>query len=82
MILKAITYNYTEDGVPFSKVVGIFKEEQLEDALKTIKKIFSKDGEVIEDKCEESSKNYFIKFNDVRDTYFYTSDYKIGELNI
>ncbi len=82
MELKAITYNYTQDGVLCNKVVGIFKREQLESVLNDIKKGFGSDKNLVIDKYDKSCDNYFLQFDDADKSYFYTSNYTVGELYI
>jgi hypothetical protein len=82
MNLKAITYNYTEDGIPHNKVVGIFKKDQLESALSIIRNGFGADKKLIVDKYDKSCDNYFLEFDDADKSYFYTSDYTVGELRL
>lgn len=79
--LKAITFCYTQDGIQCNKVVGIFKREQLSEALDEIREAFGR-NRIVEDKFDESCDNYFIQFNDENDSYFYTSNYAVGELNL
>lgn len=80
MELKAITYNYTQDGILCNKVVGIFKKEQLESALNDIRNGFGADKKLVVDKYDKSCDNYFLEFDDSDKSYFYTSDYTLGEL--
>ena len=80
MKLKSITYNYIQDGVLYNKVVGIFKKEQLESALNDIKNGFGSDRKLIVDKYDKNCDNYFLEFDDDNVSYFYTSDYVVGEL--
>lgn len=75
MELKAITYNYTQDGILCNKVVGIFKKEQLESALNDIRTGFGADKKLVVDKYDKSCDNYFLEFDDSHKSYFYTSDY-------
>ena len=80
MELKAITYNYTQDGALCNKVVGIFEKEQLESALNDIRNGFGSGKKLIVDKYDKSCDNYFLEFDDVDRSYFYTSNYTVGEL--
>ena len=79
-VLKAITYSYTQDGILHNKVVGIFEPNQLEKALDTIKKGFGLDKKIIKDEYDESCDNYFIEYDDDDKSYFYTSNYEVGEI--
>lgn len=80
MKLKAITYNYTQNGILYNKVVGIFKKDQLEGALNDIRNGFGSDKKLIVDKYGKSCDNYFLEFDDADRSFFYTSDYVVGEL--
>lgn len=79
MELKVITYNYTQDNILTSKVVGIFLINQLEDAFKIIVKTFG-DDKILH--YDETSDNYFLSFDNDEKSYFYTSNYTVGELNL
>jgi hypothetical protein len=79
--LKAITFCYTQDGIPCNKVVGIFTREQLDEVLEDIRDAIGKD-KIVEDKFDETCDNYFIQFNDDYQSYFYSSNYTVGELNL
>lgn len=81
MELKAITYNHIQDGILNNKVVGIFKKEQLFDAINDIRKRYV-NVPIKEYSYDESCNNYFISFDDENDTYFYTSNYTVGELDL
>ena len=80
IILKAITYCYLEDKIQYQKVVGVFYPKQLKNALNNIKKGYGSDKEIIKDNYDKNCDNYFLEFDD--ESYFYTSNYKIGELHI
>jgi hypothetical protein len=81
MKLKAITYNYNQDGILCNKVVGIFDEGyQLESALNNIRNTFGEHYKLVVDKYDKSCDNYFLEFDDENKSYFYTSDYIVGEL--
>lgn len=82
MILKAITYNYTWDGVPYNKVVGIFAKNQLHDAINDIRNGFGVGKEVKTDKFDNTCDNYFLEYADKENSYFYSSDYTVGELKL
>ena len=83
MELKAITFNYTQDGILSNKVVGIFKKSQLKKALDTIKLSFTLDvKKVIVDEYDKSCGNYYFEFDDEFKSYFYTSNYTVGELKL
>lgn len=85
MELKAITYNYTQDGIQYNKVVGIFTREQLESALNDIRNGFGYEGSnrrLVVDKYDRRCDNYFLEFDDENRSYFYTSNYIVGELRL
>ncbi len=83
MTLKAITYNYTQDGIIQNKVVGIFEEDQITNALKDIRSFYELQGiSIVKDSYDESCDNYFIQFDNEESAYYYTSDYIVNELNL
>lgn len=82
MILKAITYNYVQDNILCNKVVGIFLPDQLKEAINDIKIGFGSDKKLLIDNFDESCDNYFLEFDDEYKSYFYSSDYIIGELDL
>jgi hypothetical protein len=62
-------------------VVGIFdKDYQLESALNDIRNTFGEYYKLVVDKYDKSCDNYFLEFDDENKSYFYTSDYIVGEL--
>ena len=83
MELKAITYNYTQDGIVQNKVVGIFERTELESALNDIRSFYKEQKvRIINDDYDKSCDNYFLEFDDEEHTHFYTSDYTLNELNL
>ena len=83
MELKAITYNYTQDGELQNKVVGIFEEAELEGALNDIRSSYKEQGiRIVNDNYDKSCDNYFLEFDDEEHTHFYTSNYTVNELNL
>ena len=89
IILKAITYCYTEDCIPYNKVVGIFEKNSPKylEALDDIRNLF-KEYKLKNDSYDSSCDNYFIEYenlenlNTTENQYFYTSDYVLNELDI
>lgn len=83
MELRAITYNYTQDGVLQNKVVGIFERTELESALNDIRNFYKdEDVRIVNDNYDESCDNYFLEFDDEEHSYFYTSNYTVNELRL
>lgn len=80
MELRAITYNYVEDGVWHNKVVGIFTREQLEGAMDDIRNGYGSGKRIICAQYDKSCDNYFLEFDN--NSYFYTSNYTVGELRL
>lgn len=76
MELKAITCNYTEDGISKNKVVGIFTKEQLPAAWERIKAAYPAN------KIKREEAFDFLEYGDEQDTWFYSSNYVVGELNL
>ena len=83
MELRAITYNYTQDGMLQNKVVGIFERAELESALNDIRNFYKDEGiRIVNDNYDKSCDNYFLEFNNQERSYFYTSNYIVNELRL
>jgi len=83
MELRAITYNYTQDGMLQNKVVGIFERAELESALNDIRNFYKDEGvRIVNDNYDASCDNYFLEFDNAERSYFYTSNYTVNELRL
>lgn len=83
MELRAITYNYTQDGMLQNKVVGIFERAELESALNDIRNFYKDEGiRIVNDNYDKSCDNYFLEFDNQERSYFYTSNYIVNELRL
>ncbi len=83
MELRAITYNYTQDGMLQNKVVGIFERTELERALNDIRTFYKDEGiRIVNDNYDASCDNYFLEFDNKERSYFYTSTYTVNELRL
>lgn len=79
--LKAITYCYTDEGVERQKVVGIFKPEQLKEAVDKILKAFEPNP-VISFDYDENDGQFLLHFDNEEKSWFYSGNYTVGELNL
>jgi len=83
MELRAITYNYTQDGILQNKIVGIFERTELESALNYIRNFYKDEGvRIVNDNYDASCDNYFLEFDNEERSYFYTSNYTVNELRL
>lgn len=83
MELRAITYNYIQDGMLQNKVVGIFERTELESALNDIRNFYKDEGvRIVNDNYDASCDNYFLEFDNEERSYFYTSNYTVNELQL
>ena len=83
MEIRAITYNYTKDGMLQNKVVGIFERTELESALNDIRNFYKDEGiRIVNDNYDASCDNYFLEFDNEERSYFYTSNYTVNELQL
>jgi hypothetical protein len=89
MDLHAITHCwYDESGddsslcVPYQKVVGIFKGEQLGAVFLEIISFFEKIGKPVKNfKHPDGNGGYFLEFKNGKD-FFYSGTYTVGELRL
>lgn len=82
-IFKSIVYNYTQCGIPTSKVVGIFEPSELKKNLEIIKAVFRvKGSKLIKETYDKSCDNYFIEYEDDEKSWFYTSDFELNEMRL
>jgi hypothetical protein len=79
--LKVLTLCYTQHGIDHNTVVGIFTREQLDGALDKIRDAIGRD-KIVEDNFDKNCDNHFLEFNDDNQSYFYSSNYTVGELNL
>lgn len=83
MELRAITHNYTENGMLQNKVIGIFERTELESALNDIRNFYKDEGvKIVNDNYDKSCDNYFLEFDNEERSYFYTSNYIVNQLRL
>lgn len=83
IIFKVITYCYTDDILPKSKVVGIFTQDKISEQFEIIKNTFGKDKKIKSFQIpDKESKNYYLEFDDNENSHFYSGDYILNELDL
>jgi hypothetical protein len=82
IILKVITFNYTQDEISISKVVGVFEPKELPKAILEIKEFHKGLGSNIVKESSSSLDNYHWEYDDENSSYYYTSNYSLNELNL
>ena len=65
-----------------NKVVGKFTRDQLDEAMNDIRIGFGKGKIIKTDKYDESCDNYFLEYADDENSWFYSSNYTVGELRL
>lgn len=88
MELYAITHCWYDEGcedsltIPYQKVVGIFREEQLKGAFQEIIEFFASMEKGVKTlKPPDKNGGYFLEFEGGTDS-FYSGRYTVGELDL
>lgn len=80
-VLKAITFCYTQDNIPYQKVIGIFDRKGLDEAMATIQQAMQDMGHRVTKISlpnDSDVDNYFIKYDS--GDYFYSGDYELNKI--